>query len=814
MHRFLGASVLVVSLVGFLALPGTSNAGTVAGFADQVFFEGLGGESNNIEISVDGAFVEIRDVHPIVNPNGPRSRCAVLGNYARCERTGTIWVVAGDAADRVTVKAPDPAILCGGDGNDTLIGGSGADVLSGENGTDLLDGGDGNDQLQAEAVTNGSCDQRETEPQPAAPNTLYGGGGNDLVQGGAADDSLSGGPGSDRLAAGAGSDSVLGNDGPDTLVGDADADSLVGGAGNDLLAGGDGDDSLLGEEGNDTLGVTFTVTPVETGQERLVSERGDDRFDGGPGDDILFAGAGDFIHVFEFQSDAGERPGLGGPNGSDRFKGGEGRDSLSYAGRLLPVSVSADGTANDGGQDEGDAVGDDVESLIGGFGDDTLVGRPGPDDLDGGPGADTLRGGAGNDALTGGDGADQLFAGDGDDELSGDPGDDYLEGGPGADRAAGAGGNDRMKGGLGPDDLSGGPGLDDLSGGTGDDRLDGSAELAIGADGADVIRGDGGDDELTGGNGDDLLSGGAGSDGIGGGPGDDTADYVTSEALVRVSQDGQRNDGSQGERDTLSNDVENIVGSHRADSLLGGGGRNVLTGEAGEDFIDGSGGPDTLKSGGANDAVRSRDGQRDLIDCGPGFDFAMVDSRDVTRDNCELVDATTADRVSRGRIVAVARVRGKLRFRPRSMDRMVPLDDHANVPVRSSIDATEGVVRLATYFHHGGKSVARLSGGKFQVDQRRSSTAGEVRLTAAMTGKCGAGSPTRVVRRLVTTASGPLRIRGRLAKATARKGTWVVEDRCDGTLVRVRNGRIRFHDVKSGRVVMLQAGESRLARLR
>lgn len=80
-----------------------------------------------------------------------------------------IVVDAGDGHDYVSVgKRRIPALLAGGNGNDTLVGGWGNDTLDGGNGDDRLYGGRGDDTLLGR---NGR-------------DRLYGGTGTNLVSGG------------------------------------------------------------------------------------------------------------------------------------------------------------------------------------------------------------------------------------------------------------------------------------------------------------------------------------------------------------------------------------------------------------------------------------------------------------------------------------------------------------------------------------------------------------------------------------------------------------------------------------------------------
>jgi len=83
-----------------------------------------------------------------------------------------------------------------------------------------------------------------------------------------------------------------------------------------------------------------------------------------------------------------------------------------------------------------------------------------------------------------------------------------------------------------------------------------------------------------------------------------------------------------------ANDV--LYGLGGADVLLGRKGNDVLYGGRGNDVLDGGPGADRLFGGPGNDTLRARDGRRDLVDCGPGRDTAVVDRIDRVS-GCELV---------------------------------------------------------------------------------------------------------------------------------------------------------------------------------
>jgi hypothetical protein len=72
------------------------------------------------------------------------------------------------------------------------------------------------------------------------------------------------------------------------------------------------------------------------------------------------------------------------------------------------------------------------------------------------------------------------------------------------------------------------------------------------------------------------------------------------------------------------------------DLIWGGDGNDTIRSGAGSDSIDPGPGRDTVYAGTGADHVIANDGQRDVIDCGPGDDSARVDRVDVVR-NCEHV---------------------------------------------------------------------------------------------------------------------------------------------------------------------------------
>ena len=80
---------------------------------------------------------------------------------------------------------------------------------------------------------------------------------------------------------------------------------------------------------------------------------------------------------------------------------------------------------------------------------------------------------------------------------------------------------------------------------------------------------------------------------------------------------------------------DEVRGLGGPDQLYGNEGRDRLVGGYGEDKLYGGNGKDRLRS---QDIFSQSGAYKDVVDCGPGKDFAAVDFRDrVNRDNCELL---------------------------------------------------------------------------------------------------------------------------------------------------------------------------------
>jgi Ca2+-binding RTX toxin-like protein len=347
----------------------------------------------------------------------PPAQFDVLLDLRRAS-SSTVHLVGVAVGDLKVIGSPGVDTVIGSAGTtEELFGRDGGDELTGAANTSVVAGGSGDDTLRA----------------TAGHATLDGGVGNDtflFTPGVGA--RFRGGPGTDTLDCSHAAHGVkvdLSHTGSavsiENVVGSPFADTLIGNATANRLVGAGGDDKLLAGGGDDVL-------------------------DGGAGNDVIVGGAG-----------------------ADTFVGGPGTDTVSYARDSLPVTVTADGQANDGAAGEADNVGFDVETVIGGNGDDMLDGGDDPHTLIGGPGDDTLIGGNTDDTLNGGEGNDRLAGGGGNDTLRGGAGNDQLDGGEGNDTVDGGAGDDTLAGGQGNDTLDGGPGDDTLRGGPDNDVMTG-----------------------------------------------------------------------------------------------------------------------------------------------------------------------------------------------------------------------------------------------------------------------------------------------------------------------------------------------------
>lgn len=128
-----------------LAAPSVAQAATVSVDQGTLRITANPGEYNAVTISPGAPDVlGISDAGASLTV---AAGCTLQGTAALCTGATRVQADLGDADDTLTLYAPLPADLEGGDGNDALTSSTGADALSGGPGFDTLVGGDGNDRL-------------------------------------------------------------------------------------------------------------------------------------------------------------------------------------------------------------------------------------------------------------------------------------------------------------------------------------------------------------------------------------------------------------------------------------------------------------------------------------------------------------------------------------------------------------------------------------------------------------------------------------------------------------------------------------------
>lgn len=269
-------------------------------------------------------------------------------------------------------------------------------------------------------------------------------------------------------------------------------ENITGGKGADILLGDTLKNTIKGGDGNDTIsgGANETCAAAADG----------DSLQGEVGDDAFFAPA---------------------VNCWASYQGGAGSNSIDFSGRLDAVTISNNGTANDGDTaspagGERANIATDILKMTGGLGGDTITGGMMNDWIIGGPGGDTMNGAAGTDdvvdysAYSGATNVSLCFA-----AMMADctANDGLTAGGGEMDNVWNI---EHFKGSSGVDTVTVAPAASNdvtLEGNAGMDNLTGS-------NGNDTLWGDADGDTLTGGEGDDSLNGGVGTDTLAGGNGD------------------------------------------------------------------------------------------------------------------------------------------------------------------------------------------------------------------------------------------------------------------------------------------------------
>ncbi|HEX6024923.1 MAG TPA: choice-of-anchor Q domain-containing protein [Solirubrobacter sp.] len=165
--------------------------------------------------------------------------------------------------------------------------------------------------------------------------------------------------------------------------------------------------------------------------------------------------------------------------------------------------------------------------------------------------------------------------------------------------------------------------------------------------------------------------------------------------------------------------------------------------------------------------------------------------------------------------VVAREVRGTVRVRVPGSNRFVDLDAAQGIPVGSTVDAKRGRVEI-TAVPRPGRPVEKavFYDGIFRITQSRGITDLKLSEALACSKRASAAQRKPKKRRLWGDGRGRFRITGKYSAATIRGTRWLVEDRCNSTLVRVRVGAVSVRDKVRKRTVVVRAGRSYTARAR
>jgi dipeptidyl aminopeptidase/acylaminoacyl peptidase len=172
-----------------------------------------------------------------------------------------------------------------------------------------------------------------------------------------------------------------------------------------------------------------------------------------------------------------------------------------------------------------------------------------------------------------------------------------------------------------------------------------------------------------------------------------------------------------------------------------------------------------------------------------------------------------------GETVNVSVVSGTVLVKTRGSSKFSTLAQARQIKVGAQLDTSRGVVRLASAAGKGKTQSGDFGRGVFTVAQAKAAKGlTDLKLKGGKFSSCkGAGKKAsaakkKTIRSLFSKAKGKFRTKGRYSAASVRGTTWLVADRCDGTLTSVTSGVVSVFDFKRRKTVKVKAGKSYLAR--
>jgi Ca2+-binding RTX toxin-like protein len=483
-------------------------------------------------------------------------------------------------------------------------------------------------------------------------DSLFGGEGADRLYGGIGDDRLRGGPGDDRLSGGFGADSLDGDGGDDFARGDATVDNIGdSGGGTDILSFATGVTPGFPNEGSFFDDAGFP--PPSVGRGVYVDLGNDFANDGlapsGGGVDKPLPPETTFAS-FETVIGTPFADYIVGTAGAETFYGGGGADLIDGkgGGDVAYGGAEGDGCIDVQTSNECEHAGAEVDPR-----DPATISAGVMAEQPGSPPALFLSGSSGNDNVVAsfvpGEPSQVVFT------VGGSSAGSFpVAEAPDSILVAGLAGNDTLSAPGFPETTSvillGGEDGDQLTGGATEDAIvDGAGNDGVAAGGGDdAVPNNGGADQLDAGPGEDLFISNAVCDGdsLEGGADRDNANWANFGSAVSIDMSahdaGLVGGGGQPScpsgTPTLLSGIEDIEGTSLGDVMVGDAAANQLLGRPG---------PDTYHAGEGNDLILANSGTPSpdpdpVIDCGPGFDTALIDrpenGPDAAPTDCESVE--------------------------------------------------------------------------------------------------------------------------------------------------------------------------------
>jgi hypothetical protein len=183
------------------------------------------------------------------------------------------------------------------------------------------------------------------------------------------------------------------------------------------------------------------------------------------------------------------------------------------------------------------------------------------------------------------------------------------------------------------------------------------------------------------------------------------------------------------------------------------------------------------------------------------------------------VSIARAPAPQKGKSVTIAAVSGRILVRLPGTKRYVPIGDLTEIPLGSIVDARKGKARItaevnatthrtqSSIFYDWYFKVLQTKGSK-PITEARLVNGSFASCTPSRLARSGFATKSRKrskkeVRHLWGNGKGDFKTGGKRSSATVRGTQWLVADRCDGTLTRVKKGRVDVKVFRTQKVVKL-----------